>query len=164
MSALSEAVGNNAPGHEVEYAGRVYTAFAAIDQAMQTAWDRWLYKRFRDAAAVERDEDGDDRQYEKTLDKLRQMFLRGRFRMLSPLGLKMMRDRQGAGLLKLVAIIFGVEETVALALIGGRPAEVTSLVRTVLAASFPGVKFDVTANGKPADPPDPNASAAPPVP
>ncbi len=159
MSALSEAVGNNAPGHVLEHGGRIYTAAAIIDQTMQVAWERWMYGRHRAAAREEALEDGVEVS-ERTLEKLRRKFLLGHFRLLSPLGLRMLRDRQGAGLLKLTALIFDTTETEALALIGARSVEVVDLVRTVLAASFPGIDFSgPEKNGKPAAVPDPNASA-----
>lgn len=133
MSAASQDVGNAGPPFEVECEGRTYHA-TLIDDVKKTAFEKWLFKRHRDLEATVH-EGGDQEKYQERLNQLNDQFLDGDFNLFSERGLKAMK--KPFGVLRLVAIIFDINEVEAIKLLSKKSVEVLSLIQLIFKESFP---------------------------
>lgn len=157
MSALSEALGNAAPGHRISHRGQTYQV-SLVDQKVKVAFERRLFERHKETLLGLK-EAYTPQEYRDRLAELQEAYTLGELGLLSPAGVRFLKSVTGIQLL--LSLLVGASEDQILQLVMEKPDEVRGLIGTILAESFPGVSAGVTA---PATPPvtgeqDPNAPA-----
>lgn len=141
MSELSAALAGVTPGHRIVDGSDVYE-FSHVDQGVKVGFEKLLYQAAREALREDRAEMGDE-WYERKLEELRDRNESGEYAFESPRGQKAMKSHKWAvEFLRLLVRRNGerLSWEQAIAFLGKYGVEVKSLLKTILAESFPGMK------------------------
>lgn len=138
MGVDSQAVGNDSAAHRIVHDNRTHE-FRLIDQNAKAEWEKRLYERACDAAAVlaKRKPEG---WLEEKLLELDNAFLAGDFSIFADSSVELLRKPAGAELL--LSIITGKETKELIPLLLAKPTEIKAKLHLILRESFPGVQFE----------------------
>lgn len=138
---MSEVYGGK---HLFTHRGKTYEV-SLVTMGLSRDFENRRYHAAREALR-ELKEDYPTDEYVKRIDALRERYDTGAFGLAHVENLKAVANPKDAVLL--LSLLFGVDEITALEIISEHPAEIPSLLKTILKESFPGIRFKAQEGGE----------------